>query len=183
MGNKIGWSEYFYYDETSQSCLRWKIKPSKYSNVLSGNEAGTIKGQFYYRVQLNKKLYTVHRIIWELHYGVIPPDFEIDHVDMNKCNNKISNLRLVSKSVNCRNRPLRKDSNTKINGITRREIRSVSGKPLLYYIVRFLDKNKTRHFKQFSVQRHGEDLARQMAIDFYNTFDGEDNYYTENHGR
>lgn len=65
----MDWTDWFYYDETSPSCLRWKV--SRYACglllVAAGEQAGTIGGQFYFRVQLRQKIYTVHRIIWEMH--------------------------------------------------------------------------------------------------------------------
>ena len=40
----------------------------------------------------------VHRIIWELHYGPIPPKHEIHHVDGDRLNNELANLQCVSLS-------------------------------------------------------------------------------------
>lgn len=44
-----------------------------------------------------------HRVIWLLHYGTWPSG-EIDHIDGDVANNKISNLREVNRSENMRNR-------------------------------------------------------------------------------
>lgn len=42
----------------------------------------------------------LHRIIWETFNGEIPRGMEIDHIDCNKQNNALSNLRLVTHSEN-----------------------------------------------------------------------------------
>lgn len=42
----------------------------------------------------------VHRVVWENFMGKIKDGFEIDHIDGNKHNNNLKNLRLVTRSQN-----------------------------------------------------------------------------------
>ena len=135
----MNWSDWFYYDETSPSCLRWKVGRDANGKVLVnvGDTAGTIGGQLYYRVQLNHKVYTVHRIIWEIYHGMIPDGMEIDHKDKFKTNNNIANLRQVTKQVNCRNRSLRSDSTSMINAVNRRVQLLPSGNSCASWIGRY----------------------------------------------
>ena len=63
----------------------------------------------YIVVTICKKQYSVHRLIYTYHYGEIPDSLVIDHMDHNKQNNDISNLRAVSKSVNSLNSYKTKD--------------------------------------------------------------------------
>lgn len=63
---------------------------------------GTFKRD-YMVTCISRKQYTLHRLIYIYHYGAIPDDLVIDHIDHNKLNNDISNLRSVSKSVNALN--------------------------------------------------------------------------------
>lgn len=53
---------------------------------------------------INGKSQYVHRLMWEAAYGPIPKSFVIDHIDHNPENNRLSNLRLVSRSDNSTNR-------------------------------------------------------------------------------
>jgi len=39
----------------------------------------------------------MHRYVWEKHFGKIPPDHDIHHIDRNRGNNDISNLELYTK--------------------------------------------------------------------------------------
>ena len=45
-----------------------------------------------------------HRFVWECNNDVIPKGYEIDHIDKNKTNNHISNLRCVTRNENRKNR-------------------------------------------------------------------------------
>lgn len=46
---------------------------------------------------------SIHRIVWETFNGSIPEDMVIDHIDGNRSNNALSNLRLVTQSENMYN--------------------------------------------------------------------------------
>jgi hypothetical protein len=185
---EVRWGEWFYYDESSPSCLKWKV--SRYAGglllVSAGDTAGTIGGQDYYRVQLNKKIYHVHRIIWEMFNGEIPEGMEIDHEDLNKVNNKIDNLRLVTKQINCRNRSLRKDSTSGINGVFRRERLLPSGTLYSSWDASYLDIDGRDLTKSFSTNKYGEDVAKQLAIEFIEYMKNKNKEvdgFTDRHGK
>jgi hypothetical protein len=87
--------ETFFYDD-SDGRLYWKIRPR--SRTMWGDKAGNlIKRNGYYKVVLRNKDYRLHNIIWNWHYGAIPMGKTVDHIDKDKSNNHISNLRLATK--------------------------------------------------------------------------------------
>ena len=58
----------------------------------------------YVLIHLNRRTYKLHRILAR-HFLPNPDDLpQVDHIDRNKTNNSIENLRWVSNSENCRNR-------------------------------------------------------------------------------
>lgn len=58
-----------------------------------------------------------HHVVWILNGKNIPQGMELDHVNENKLNNDISNLRLVTRSTNSRNRKMRNDNTSGVTGI------------------------------------------------------------------
>jgi hypothetical protein len=84
--------------------------------MKSGDVAGRINPIGYVQIQINCKNYAAHRLAWFFENGVWP-DGCIDHVDNNRANNKISNLRLASVAQNNCNVPMRRNNTSGIKGV------------------------------------------------------------------
>lgn len=54
-------------------------------------------------VRIERKAYPVHRIIWCIYNGDLDGELDIDHIDGNRQNNHISNLRLANRMENMQN--------------------------------------------------------------------------------
>ncbi len=68
----------------------------------SGRRAGHIDK--YIQVRINGRMVLGHRLGWLLHHGEWPPaHLEIDHINRDKRDNRITNLRLLTRSKNNRN--------------------------------------------------------------------------------
>lgn len=57
----------------------------------------------------------IHVLLKYLKFGVAPEGFVVDHIDQNKWNNKISNLRYVSQTVN--NLNINKSNKNSVTGV------------------------------------------------------------------
>ena len=77
------------------------------AHMLAG---GVDKVSGYWRVRYNGKNYQAHRLAWLICHDK-EPEGVIDHVDGNKLNNAIVNLRDVSRSVNLQNQKKSKADN------------------------------------------------------------------------
>lgn len=146
--------EYVYYDETSPSCLRWKVGGRKIKVDL---EAGGLNGMTgYYSVMINGKRYRSHRIIALLHNLNIKNKV-VDHIDRDRSNNKISNLRVVSQQENCNNSSLSSNNTSGVQGVHFEE--KLSRWVTTWY------ENKKQKVKRFPVSKYeSSEVAFQAAV-------------------
>ena len=71
----------------------------------------------YLRTHVNGKLEYNHRLIWAHYYREDPPEV-LDHVNRNRMDNSISNLRASNHSLNQLNRTLSKNNTTGYTGVS-----------------------------------------------------------------
>jgi hypothetical protein len=110
----------------------------------------------YTLVRLNtENVILYHRIIWILHNGNIPEGKFIDHIDGNKLNNSIENLRLVTHRENCQN--FTKHRNGKLVGCSFDKRRNKWQSQLWY-------NGKRKHLGYFNTMEE----AHRAYIDFLN---------------
>ena len=79
---------------------RW----GKYKRHFNKKECKiTLDSEGYQKVNLSGENVRLHRIIWECEHGKIPEGMVIDHINRNKSDNRLENLRLVEYSTNIMN--------------------------------------------------------------------------------
>lgn len=87
---------------------------------LVGKEVGNTRYDLCTRVNVDNLDYAKADLAWALHYGVWPSK-EIDHIDMNRTNNRIANLRECNRSQNMANTKVRPTSKTGYKGVVFRK--------------------------------------------------------------
>ena len=105
------------YDPLSGT-FKWKIRKGNKIPVLT-MLAGTTDRWGHRVIRINQKNYMAHHVAWFYVNGVWPP-YEIDHVNCERADNRIVNLRLVSSRWQQRaNQKKRADSRSPFKGIRR----------------------------------------------------------------
>ena len=127
--------------------------------AYNGKKAGHIHRSGYWRLKINKESYQAHRVIFAMHNGYMPK--QIDHIDGNKSNNKIENLREATPSQNGWNRFLQKNNKSGIKGITWRKdcnrwLAQVRVNYKIFYLGLFEDVEKAKIvLSEFRSKHHG----------------------------
>lgn len=116
----------------------------------------------YMRGSVNGRKLLAHRVIWAMHTGVWPKG-QIDHINGNRSDNRIENLREVDAAGNARNHPLHRNNTSGEVGVTWSARRSK-------WMVRVGSK-----FVGYFADLEKASLARKAAADGMG--------FHENHGR
>jgi len=87
------------------------------ATAVRGNVVGYARPDGYYCVGIDRKKYLAHRLAWFYVFGVWP-EHEIDHIDQNKLNNRIANLRDATPSMNQHNRGIPSRNSTGYQGVS-----------------------------------------------------------------
>ena len=78
------------------------IRRVRAGNRMPGTVVGSITQGGYLKVELEGSCYRVHRLIWKWHHGTDPNDL-IDHINRDRTDNRIENLREATSSENNQN--------------------------------------------------------------------------------
>ena len=157
----------FKYDSESYSGLSRNGQPTGYKSD---------KG--YWLVKLKGVRHYAHRYIWALFNGPILKGLQIDHINGDKGDNRIENLRMVTQQVNQRNRTKNKNNKSGTTGVLYRERRGHG-----YWVAVWRENSGKKRERHFSVNIHG-DSARHKAEAYRELKLGEDgSMYTDRHGR
>ncbi len=80
-----------------------------------GWTAGAVNGRGYMLVRIGSKKYSVHRLAWIISTGSNP--IEIDHINHDKKDNRLVNLREVNRTTQMKNRKKNSNNTTGSNGV------------------------------------------------------------------
>lgn len=134
------WAQAFGYEDTYQVSDLGRVKHNRPGSpyLKFGDRRG------YQKCSMGKpqKDVSVHRLVWQSFNGRIPQDYEINHLNGIKTDNRLCNLEAVTRSENCKHRvrvlgkkphyigPRKGETNgrAKLTWDDVREIRSLNGK-------------------------------------------------------
>lgn len=139
----------------------WKKVSSDKSKV--GARAGRPRSENgYWLVTLKGKTYYAHRLAWLHVYGAMP-NKHIDHVNGDKGDNRIANLRLASQSDNCANIRAKRDNTSGVKNVhwcnTKRR-----------WVAKVKHKGKTHHAGSFRDYQSAVSAAESARLDVHGEF-------------
>lgn len=115
----------------------------KHSTGGNGNYAGKVigcvpksKNNKYVTTQIKGQHWCVHKLIYLYHYGHVPE--QLDHINRNKLDNRIENLRPATSVQNASNRNLFKNNTSGCKGVS---FKKETGKWFVYVNVNKKRKN------------------------------------------
>lgn len=170
-------SDIFYYDESSVSCLKWK--ENRYGGkgrltAKQGADAGGLTTTGYYTVSVDGRRTFCHRIIMSFfNENFLDSGLQVDHIDGDRKNNKIDNLRAVTRKINSRNMKMRSDNKSGVAGVHA----NAQGWEGMYK-----HSSGIVYRKFFSENKYGKE-AFKMAVDWRKKMLEGDKEYTERHGK
>lgn len=94
----------------------FKYKEGKIIRDDRKNSNGSIDKDGYLIIKVKGKQFKAHRIVWLLNYGIFPST-ELDHINRNKLDNRIENLRESNRSEQNRNKERKSNAKTGEVGI------------------------------------------------------------------
>jgi len=145
--------EYFHYEDGELYRRKLTNRSSKI-----GEKVGSLFGTGYRRMSWRNKSVAHHRVVWIYHYGSVTG--QIDHINRNKCDNRIENLRCVTASVNASNRGTSSSNSSGVVGVSfntaqgkwKVSINTDSGRKYLGY---YKDKNEAIKVRKDAEIIHG----------------------------
>ncbi len=105
----------------------WKIRPishfpdkraaKSWNRRYAGQVAGCNNGQGYWKITINDAPYQAHRLAWLHAHGHLP--VEVDHLNHNRLDNSLANLRATTSAGNKQNLPIRSTNKSGVTGVHR----------------------------------------------------------------
>jgi HNH endonuclease/AP2 domain len=111
--------EYFWVPRP-RSMFKTNAAFMSFNSRFAGKPAlNTSNGLGYLRSRFFGARHQAHRVVWAYHYGEWP-EFEIDHINGNRADNRIENLRAVNAAANMQNKKVYRNNKSGVSGVFRR---------------------------------------------------------------
>jgi len=127
-----------------------KFSRVNFARVAADGSVGTIQKKGYRSIYLCGGFYKAHRLAWLYVYGEWPKD-QIDHINGNRDDNRIDNLREVCNAENAKNRRSPQGNNPFL-GVTKKKWRDQ-----FRWCARIMIDGKSKHIGYFKSAEDARD--------------------------
>lgn len=142
----------------SNGIFRWKV--SRAYTVKVGQIAGAKGPKGSWRIEVARKNYLAHRLAWFYVHGVWPE--QIDHINGDRGDNRLCNLRAATNGQNQANYGAKSNSALGIRGVGFRRG---------WYVVQLKSKEKNiRIYQKFKTIKEAKLFAKETSIKLHGEF-------------
>lgn len=106
----------FDYEKYIKNNFKYNAETGIITRTDRKKSNGSIDKYGYLILKIKGRQFKAHRVAWFLYYGKFPEKM-IDHINRDKMDNRIKNLRDVDASVNIKNRYIPPNKDTGVVGI------------------------------------------------------------------
>jgi HNH endonuclease len=148
----------FSYDSQTGRLIWVKCSTSK---IKPGTPAGKLNKTGYIQIKFRGCVYYAHRLIWMYHTGEDPGKLFVDHINLDRSDNRIENLRLVTVQQNAHNTRVRSHSKSGFKGVYFERGR---------YRVRIRVDGRTKNFGSYPTPEEAYSVYLQTVSDLNGSF-------------
>lgn len=141
--------------------LYWRSVTHPNKQYLADKPAGSMHKTGYRHVTWMGKVHKVHRLIFLLHHGHLPP--EVDHINGDRADNRVENLRAADRSENQCNRSALSSNTSGYSGVSWH-------KKSKAWLVRVMKNNKTVVQEYFKDLELAGLVAEEARAKFHGQF-------------
>ncbi|MBN3822322.1 HNH endonuclease [Burkholderia sp. Ac-20384] len=144
------------YDQET-GVFTWR---ANYHKRRIGGVAGGVNNTGYRHIRIGSGRYLEHRLAWLLVHGELPAGM-LDHINGNRLDNRIANLRLADCTQNAYNRKKKRDNTSGKKGVSVNQER---------HRARINVNGKTFHLGYFSTMEDADRAVRQARESMHGEF-------------
>lgn len=141
-------------------------KESRGSRAIKGCSAGTITPDGYVSIRVKGHIYRAHRLAWLYCFREWPEQF-IDHINGNRQDNRLDNLREATKTQNSYNTKVHKDNGTGVKGVYYNKANNNYRAQIRY-------NGKTISLGSFKTIEEASEVYNKKAIEIHGEFYAKD---------
>lgn len=101
--------------DASTGILRWRVRRGR--SAKPGDVAGCVAPNGYRHIRIDGRLFQSARLVWLVVYGEDPRQ-QIDHINLDRLDDRLDNLRLATNSENQANQPRGRNNRSGFKGVS-----------------------------------------------------------------